>query len=129
MIFSIDPKSSKTVYQQIINRVKNDVARGALAPGDKLPTIRELAATLRVNRNTVAKAYQELERENIIFTRPGGGSFIADSTSDLQMKERTRILEEMAKDLVVQAFHFQIDNDKLFKIISKQIELIERGNK
>ncbi|HNT36047.1 MAG TPA: GntR family transcriptional regulator [bacterium] len=129
MLFSLDPKSPKSIYRQIVDRVKSDVARGALDAGDQLPTIREAAAQLRVNRNTVARAYRELEQQGIIYTRPGGGSFVADAVSDLQKRERVRILEEMAAEMVVQAFHFQIAPDELIEIITKQIETMERSRK
>jgi len=125
VLFSIDIKSSKTVYQQIVDSVKRDVARGALAAGDRLPTIRELAAQLRVSRNTAARAYRELEQEGIIYTRSGGGSYIADTSSDLQHREKVKILEEMAQDLVVQAFHLDIDVEKVKGILDKQIKTIQ----
>jgi len=129
MFFSVDPKSSKSVYQQIVDRVKTDVARGALDENDQLPTIRELAAQLRVNRNTVAKAYRELEQQGVIYTRPGGGSFIQGGASDLQKRERVRILEEMAKDMAVQAFHFQIPPEDLIEIVRRQTETRHRSRK
>lgn len=129
MLFSLDTKSPKSIYRQMVDRVKSDVARGALDAGDQLPTIRDAAAQLRVNRNTVARAYRELEQQGIIYTRPGGGSFIADTMSDLQKRERVRILEEMAAEMVVQAFHFQIAPDELIEIIRKQIETMERSRK
>ena len=129
MFFEIELKSGTTVYQQIIDKVKSDIAKGALAPGDRLPTIRDLAARIRINRNTVSKAYQELEREGLIYTRPGGGSFVANSSSDLKKRERIRILEKMAHDLAVEGYHFQIEKSELMNILTKQIELLEKGRK
>lgn len=127
MLFALDTKSPKTVYQQIVDRVKGDIARGALIPGDRLPTIRELAARLRVNRNTVGRSYRELEQEGVIYTKPGGGSFVNEMSSDIQMKERIRILEDMARDLVIQAYHFQINNRGLIDILKREIDRIQRG--
>ena len=63
MLFHLDPASTTSVYRQLCDQVKRSVAAGSLAPGDRLPTIREVAVRTRVNRNTVAKAYAELERD------------------------------------------------------------------
>lgn len=76
MIFRIDPATSKPVYQQIIDQVKYAVATGRLVEGDRLEPIRDVAVQTRVNRNTIARAYLELEREGLIRTRAGQGSFI-----------------------------------------------------
>ena len=66
MIFQVDPASSKPVYQQLMDQVKLAIAGRRLRPGDKLPTVRDLAVQLRINRNTVARVYSELEREGAI---------------------------------------------------------------
>jgi len=119
MIFRIDLVSSIPVYRQMCDQVKHAVAAGTLAPGDPLPTIREVAAATRVNRNTVARAYMELEREGVITARPGQGSFIAEGTPSIQKRERVRILEEMARMLLVQAYHFQIPPEEVRSILDR----------
>ena len=129
MLFEIEPHSPKSIYRQICDRVKLDIARGALRPGDRLPPIRDAAAALRVNRNTVARAYQELEREGIISSRAGTGSFVADSQSDLQMRERLRLLEQRITELLVEAFHFQIAPDRVLEMVRKRIEQFQKGEK
>jgi len=129
MIFEIEPRSPKTIYRQICDRVKLDVARGTLKPGDRLPPIRDVAAEVRVNRNTVARAYQELEREGIIVSRAGTGSFVADAQSDLQLRERLRLVEEKVTELLVEAFHFQIEPDRVLDLVRKQIERFQQGEK
>jgi len=129
MLFEIEPRSPKTIYRQICDRVKRDVAAGVLRPGDRLPPIRDVAAGLRVNRNTVARAYQELEREGVIVSRAGSGSFVADSQSDLRLRERVRMLDERITDLLVEAFHFQVEPDRILDMVRKRIEQFQRGDK
>lgn len=128
MLFEIEPRSPKSIYRQICDRVKRDIARGALRAGDRLPAIREVAAMLRVNRNTVARAYRELEREGIIVSRAGGGSSVAaDAGSELQMRERRRVLAEKIIDLLVEAFHCQIDPETVLEMVREQIDRLEEG--
>jgi GntR family transcriptional regulator len=119
MLFRIDLASSNPVYRQMCDQVKHAVAAGTLKPGDPLPTIREVAAAARVNRNTVARAYMELEREGVIVARPGQGSSIADGASSIQKRERVRILEEMARKLLVEAYHFQIPPEEVRAILER----------
>lgn len=74
--FSIDPRSGVPMYLQLIEQVKRLVAMGALTAGEQLPTVKQLALDLTINPNTVSRAYHDLEREGIIETSPGRGSFI-----------------------------------------------------
>ena len=71
----IDNASNRPVYLQIIDQIKYDIALGRLIKGDKLPTVRQLAAELVINPNTIAKAYRQLEQDGIIATKPGAGAF------------------------------------------------------
>jgi GntR family transcriptional regulator len=73
---NIDPRSGVPIYVQLIDQVKRSVAVGALAPGERLPTVKALALELTVNPNTVARAYRDLERDEVIETSPGRGSFV-----------------------------------------------------
>ena len=71
--FNVDPRSGVPIYVQLIEQVKRSVAVGALAPGERLPTVKALALDLTVNPNTVARAYRDLERDDVIETSPGRG--------------------------------------------------------
>lgn len=79
VFLSIDPDSGTPIYLQIMEQIRHAVSVGIYAPGDHLPTIRELALQLRVNPNTVAKAIRELEREGLLVTRVGKGSFVSEN--------------------------------------------------
>ena len=76
-IVSVDPRDRTPLYAQLERGLRAAIATRRLAPGDQLPTVRQLAVTLRVNANTVARVYSELERAGVIVTRRGVGSFIA----------------------------------------------------
>lgn len=119
MIWKIDLSSATSVYMQIGDQVKYAVATGALAPGDRLPTIRQVATDTRVNRNTIARAYAELEREGVIVSRTGRGSFVADTQTSILKRERLRILEELIRKVLVEAYHFQIPLDELRKTFDR----------
>ncbi len=75
-VLTVDPRSGVPIYLQLIEQVKRSVALGILQAGEQLPTVKQLALDLTVNPNTVAKAYRDLEREGVIETAPGRGSFV-----------------------------------------------------
>ena len=79
MIFQIDFKAGKPVYLQLVDQIRYAAASGSLRPGDPLPSIRPLAEELRINRNTIARAYAELESQGVIETLPGKGCFLKDN--------------------------------------------------
>lgn len=80
-VLTVDPRSGVPIYLQIIEQVKRSVALGVLAPGEQLPTVKQLALDLTVNPNTVARAYRDLERDQVIETAPGRGSFVRGNGS------------------------------------------------
>jgi GntR family transcriptional regulator len=99
-IFTVDPRSGVPIYLQIAEQVKRSVALGLLAPGEQLPTVKQLSAELVVNPNTVSRAYRELEREQIVDTQPGRGSFIA---SDGTVAGARRAVADVADQAVIGA--------------------------
>jgi GntR family transcriptional regulator len=78
-VLTVDPRSGVPIYLQLVEQVKRSVALGVLTTGEQLPTVKQLALDLTVNPNTVARAYRELEREGVIETAVGRGSFIRDN--------------------------------------------------
>jgi GntR family transcriptional regulator len=92
-IFTVDPRSGVPIYLQLTEQVKRMVALGSLAPGEQLPTVKALALQLTVNPNTVARAYRDLERERVIETSPGRGSFVR---SDGTVADAKRAVSEVA---------------------------------
>ncbi len=78
-MFELDLKSRKSIYQQVIDNLKEAIMTGQLCPGDKLPSVRELSKVMTVNPNTIQKAYRELERQGYIYTTSGVGTFVSDT--------------------------------------------------
>lgn len=122
MQIKIDNASDRPVYQQIIDQVKRDIAIGRLGKDEKLPTVRQLAGQLAINPNTIAKAYQQMEREGIITTRPGSGAFVANLNSDLSDSVKKKLISEDLERAAVDAFHMQIDGQTLLKWFNEAIE-------
>ena len=99
-IFTVDPRSGVPIYLQIVEQVKRSVALGVLAPGEQLPTVKQLSADLVVNPNTISRAYRELERDLVIETLPGRGSFITTNGSVAGAK---RAAADVAREALIQA--------------------------
>lgn len=95
-MIALDLKSSKPIYEQIIEQVKLNVMKGYLKPADAIPSVRRLALELKITPGTVAKAYQELERQEIIETIRGKGTFIA---AEIRLEENEKRLEDVKKQL------------------------------
>src|SRR5215211_5131831 len=108
MQFAINFKSGKPVYLQLADQVRTAAASGALRTGECLPSIRPLAEELRVNRNTVAKAYSELESQGVIETRPGKGCFLREAQSLLRKDARRNALAETIDESVIHAHHLSL---------------------
>lgn len=81
--FHLDPASGVATYLQLVRQVRHAVRYGILRPGDQLPTAREVVEALAINPNTVLKAYRELERDGLVRSRPGLGTFITDEAPSL----------------------------------------------
>jgi GntR family transcriptional regulator len=117
----IDPSSAVPIYAQVIEQIKALIAGRALRPGDALPSIRELAVALRINRNTAAKAYQQLEAEGILETRPGRGSAVSAGATPWSREERLRRLERSVDRALVDAHHLEIPLEEVPAIVAGRI--------
>jgi GntR family transcriptional regulator len=85
-MFTVDPRSGVPLYLQLIEQIKRAVALGTLSSGEQLPTVKSLALDLTINPNTVARAYRELERDRVIETSPGRGSFVRSDGAPAEAK-------------------------------------------
>ena len=129
MQIRIDNASNRPVYRQIIDQIKRDIALGRLIKDEKLPTVRQLAAQLAINPNTIAKAYRQLEGEGIIVTRPGAGAFIANLDSNLSRSVRKRLLSDELERIAVEAFHMQIDKEMLLELFNNAVDKLNVPSK
>src|SRR6266568_6570903 len=125
MILQINFKSGTPIYLQLVDQIKTAAASGALRPGEALPSIRPLAEELRVNRNTVAKAYSELENLGVIETLPGKGCFLKENHSPLRKEVRRKMLIEEIDQAIVQAHHLQVPRDEFLKLVHERIAALE----
>ncbi len=105
----------RPIYLQIEERVKGWVFAGVYGPGDRVPSVRELAKKMKVNPNTVAKAYYELEREGFLVTKRGEGTFITKDEKTIE-KERKRMLSYRIKKFVEDLKELGINERKIEKI-------------
>lgn len=103
MFSRVDPRSPVPIYAQIADRVRVAVAAGDLREGDALPSVRALAAELRVNPATVVQAYRALEREGIVELRQGAGTFIAPVGAETKSRERAAAARRLVREMLAEA--------------------------
>ena len=132
LILQLNFKSGMPIYLQLVDQIKAAAASGALRPGEALPSIRPLAEELRVNRNTIAKAYSELESQGVIETLPGRGCFLNENHSALRKEVRRKLLIEEIDQAIVQAHHLQVPRREFLELIRERMAVLDdkrRANK
>jgi GntR family transcriptional regulator len=125
--FALSFKTGKPVYLQLVDQVKAAAASGAMQAGEPLPSIRPLAEELRVNRNTIAKAYSELESQGVIESLPGKGSFIRANHSPYKKEVRLKMLTEAIDASVVQAHHLQVARADFLRLAEERFDTFGDG--
>ena len=117
-MIQVDVRSRVPIYEQIVNSFKQMTMSGILSPDEKLPSVRELSQELTINPNTIQKAYQELERQNIIYTKRGQGSFVNPNIQAINKEEKMGELIEEIKRIIVESMYLGISKDKFLDIIN-----------
>ena len=125
MLIQLNFKSGKPVYLQVADQIKAAAASGALKPGEPLPSIRPLAEELRVNRNTIAKAYTELESQGVIETVTGKGCFVSASSSPLRKAARLELVTQDIDQAVIQAHHLQVGRTEFLRLAEDRFDAFE----
>jgi GntR family transcriptional regulator len=125
MLLQINFKSGMPVYLQVVDQIKAAAASGAIQSGEPIPSIRPLAEELRVNRNTIAKAYTELESQGIIETIPGKGCFIRPNNSPLKKEVRRKLLTEEIDQVIIQAHHLQVPPAELLSLVHQRLAVMD----
>ena len=125
MRFQLNFQAGTPVYLQLVEQVMTAVASGALRPGEPLPSIRPLAEQLRVNRNTIAKAYSELENQGVIETVAGKGCFVRAAASPLRKDARLKLVAEAMDDAVVRAHHLQVARAEFLRLAEERFDIFE----
>jgi len=125
MMFHVDFKTGKSPYLQLVDQVRYAAAAGGLRAGESLPSVRQLAEELRVNRNTVAKAYAELEAQGVIETVPGKGCFLKDGNTPFNKQARQKILQKEIDEAVVTAHHLQVEREPFLALVKERLDYFE----
>ncbi len=125
MLLQINFKSGLPVYLQVVDQIKAAAAAGTLRAGEPLPSIRPLAEELRVNRNTIAKAYAELESQGVIETLPGKGCFVSANNSPLNKDVRRKLVREQIDQAIVQAHHLQVPPGEFLELVRERLTALE----
>jgi GntR family transcriptional regulator len=120
MQIQLDFRSRQPIYTQIVEQVRQQVAHGELQPGDQLPTVRQLAADLRVNFNTVARAYRLLDEAGLISTQHGRGTYVWETPSpEITQHLRSQGLREMSQQFIQEALQLGYTTDEIAREIEK----------
>ena len=128
LMLHIDFRSGLPIYTQIVNQVQAQVAGGILKPGDQLPTVRALAEELRVNFNTVARAYRILDEARIISTQQGRGTYITEvPPPKVTEKLRRESLQALTERYINEAIHLEFSKDEVSEMIKDQLKTWKTG--
>ena len=121
MSLHVDTASRLPIYQQLVQQIREAIARGELRPEAGLPSVRQLSRELVVNPNTVARAYTELEREGLLVSRPGRGIYVAQPRNDLTRSARDRRLTEQLDRWLTEAVHLGYAADEVLRLVAKRV--------
>jgi GntR family transcriptional regulator len=119
--FNLDPKSGTPFYRQIIDQIRYGIAKGELKIGEQLPTVRALAVELKVNLNTIAKAYKELEIQKVLETQQGTGTFINTSELQISEKEKNKKLQDICNEFSTIALSYGFSINDIIIQLQKQL--------
>lgn len=120
--FRLDTATGVPFYRQVIDQILAGIATGALRPGEQLPTVRALAVDLKVNLNTVAKAYKELEIRGVLTTQQGSGTFVAAVAVERDELERRRKVVQVVDELLARATALGLPPSELLEEMRVRLE-------
>lgn len=116
-MLKIDPRSSTPIYEQIELGIKELILKGGLKSNDKLPSVREMSAILTINPNTISKAYGELERDGIIETLRGKGTFVTDNFKGKVDEKKMDYIQGELKKIILEANYGGISKEEFLKLV------------
>jgi GntR family transcriptional regulator len=123
LTLNLDFHSGLPIYSQIVNQIQSQLANGILKPGDQLPTVRALASELRVNFNTVARAYRILDEERIISTQQGRGTYITEiPPPEITEKLRQESLAELTQRFINEAFRLGFSEREVNQMVKDKLK-------
>ncbi len=126
-MFHIDQRSSTPIYQQLIQCVKEALLRGSLRFGDKMPSVRELAGQLAINPNTIQKAYQELERQGIIESLRGRGTFVCQHIEAHADLARQAEVNDALRKVLIEAHYLGLGAEQIMAMVKEHLHDLSIG--
>lgn len=129
MFLKVDHSSGVPIYRQVMEQIKYSMAKGVLRPGDRLPAIRQLSLELKVNPNTIAKAYSELEHAQVIETRRGMGTYVSEKKIEMSEEGKMEIITQLAERLAVEAVQLDISEEELQRIVREAMGRFNQAGK
>ena len=130
IILQIDFRSGLPIYTQMVNQIQSQIASGILKPGDQLPTVRALAEELRVNFNTIARAYRILDEARIISTQQGRGTYITEIPPPaVREKLRKETLEALTQRYISEAMRLEFSKSEIRLMVSDQLKVWSESQK
>ena len=120
----VNLRSGVPIYVQIVDQVRHALEVGGLRPGERLPTVRQLASELTIAPNTIVKAYNELQRMGLVESRPGVGTVVAEGIEEIDRERRVRAIFERLRVLVRDAAALGISEDELWASLDAEFERI-----
>ena len=121
MFEHLDPRSPTPLYAQIANRIRVAIAAGELRPATPLPSVRQLAAQVRVNPATVVQAYRDLEADGFVEMRQGAGTFVREVAPDLRARERAQQARTLVREMLARAGHVGVSLQDLQAAIAEEM--------
>lgn len=125
-MFRIEPRSSKPIYEQLMDNIKENVVKGYLNAGDELPSVRKMAVQLSVTPNTIAKAYRELEREKVIEVIRGKGTYISSEYEPKRDSDKMKKIEEELTTNIVELAYMGLTKAEIVTIIEQIIDGVKK---
>ena len=120
----IEPSSSVPIYRQIIDQIRYQVVTGVLKEGDKVPSVRELAARLAVNQNTILKVYNELCRQNVLKIERGDGTYVSSTKQSISAAERKKAVASVLREAATLAIQLEVPIEQAGELLLKEYESI-----
>lgn len=128
MFIDLDLNKPVPIFNQIMDGVRLAVATGRILSGDRIPSIRDLAMELRVNPNTVSRAYQELERSGLVEVKRGMGYFVSEGENgQITQRERHALFKNLVDDLLSSGIALGMDVEEERKVIEQRLKRLETG--
>jgi GntR family transcriptional regulator len=122
MFFKINPSNGVPVYEQVSRQIMFAVASGSLGPGEMIPSVREMARELAINPNTVARAFRDLQDQNILQTVRGTGVEVAKGAKSKCVNARTRVIRDRLRDVFAEARQSQLNDEELKEIVDAELQ-------